>query len=97
MKKYKYEFRDGERKSGKRGLVPLSNGWSLVCPVGKATSDDLMVAIGALVSIYSSGFKDTGYEKEKLKDMITTYIDSIWEGKLPDGIFIKRSEVEKNE
>jgi hypothetical protein len=75
------------------GLVPLENGYALLVP-RKGNTKDLMVACGALISMLACVDKENGLNKETFKKMIDGYIDCIYDGKLPDGIFIKKGKKE---
>lgn len=83
-----------KNKKQQKGIIPLANGWALIAPIGVGDSTDLLVAIGALVSLYAAGGKENNLEKQKLKDMLSAYIDCIYEGKVPDGLFVKKDEKE---
>ena len=75
-----------------KGIIPLANGWAIIAPCHVDDSKDLLVAIGSLVTMYAFGAKEANIEKQTLKDMIGSYIDSIWDEKVPDGLFIKKSK-----
>ena len=86
----KYKAADNFNKIPKDGgLVPLENGYALLVP-RKGNTMDLMVACGALISILAFADKENGVNKETFKKMINGYIDCIYDGKLPDGIFIQK-------
>lgn len=84
----KANFKKNPKKE--KGIIPLENGWALIAPIGVGDSTDLLVAIGALVSLYAAGGKENNLEKQKLKTMMAAYIDSIYDGKLPEGLFVKK-------
>lgn len=75
-----------------KGIIPLANGWGIVAPLGVGDASDIMVAIGALTVLYAEAFKQNKESKEKLKAMMNEYIDSIYDGKLPEGVFAKKSK-----
>ena len=87
MSKANYKNKDKEK-----GIIPLANGWAIIAPCHVDDSKDLLVAIGSLVTMYAFGAKEANIEKQTLKDMIGSYIDSIWDEKLPDGLFIKNKK-----
>lgn len=78
------------KKQPRVGRIPLANGIDLLVKEGLMDSKDLLVAIGALTTLYAEAFKENKQEKENVKKMLCEFIDSIYEGKLPEGIFVKK-------
>ena len=78
------------KKAPRVGRIPLANGIDLLVKEGLMDSKELLVAIGALTTLYAEAFKENKQEKENVKKMLCEFIDSIYEGKLPEGIFVKK-------
>lgn len=72
------------------GRIPLANGIDLLVKEGNMETKELLVAIGALTTLYAEAYKENKQEKEKVKNMLCEFIDKIYEDKLPEGIFVKK-------
>lgn len=81
-----------DNKKEERGIIPLANGWDLIVPLGVGDSQELIVAIGSLTVLYAEACKQNKQEKEKLKKMLASYIDCIYDSKLPSGLFLKKED-----
>ena len=67
------------KKNQKQGIIKLGKGYGLIVPEHSDTLE-LMTSCGVLISMLAQADKDNGVSKEKFKEMMNRYIESIYSG-----------------